>query len=292
MSDGLYIGLSGLQMAVDAIELGEGVVLRKTYAHLMAPLMMAFRPALPGKPHPAPWKAVNGGQGFDVTGELFVPVENGKEQRNAVQVGEAVTFLMRIFIDPAVTMSVLSNNSFDHIPSMPENQTNLIPLEVGRRYFPLTATDTTATREKLEWVRQRWDMTHGFARTSSEFALGVDALSAAQFQQNTALILVSLWAALEALFAPSKSELRFRVSSLIAAYLESPGAKRAALQKEVAKLYDKRSIAVHGVPNHDQEDVLSTLLLLRRVMLAIIDNRKVPTKEDLENRLFGVAESA
>jgi len=289
MGNGLYIGLSGLTMAVDAIELGDGLVLRKTYAHLMAPLIMAFQPAPPDRHHPGPWKTVHGGQGFDVTAEIFVPIKNGKEQHNAVDVAETITFLVRIFIDPAVTMSVLSNHSVSLIASVPDRQANLIPLEVSRRYFPLCAEDGRATVESLEWIKRRWQLTHKYVCESSEFALAVEAFSnKAQFQDNSALILVSLWAALEALFSPSTSELRFRVSAPIAAYLESPGTERAALQKEVAKLYDKRSSAVHGVPKHDQDDVVSTLLLLRRVLMTIIENGKIPTKEELEAKLFGV----
>ena len=57
--------------------------------------------------------------------------------------------------------------------------------------------------------------------------------------------MVSPWGALEALFSPSTSELKFRVSSLIAAYFEVPGVERVKCQREVAKLYDKRSTAAH-----------------------------------------------
>jgi hypothetical protein len=81
--------------------------------------------------------------------------------------------------------------------------------------------------------------------------------------------------------------LRFRVSALIAAFLEPPGESRLAVQKHVAALYDKRSAAAHGLPRHDRNDVLDTLNLLRRVALMIIDNKKVPTKRELEAKLFG-----
>lgn len=40
----IYAGLSGLELEVDEIELEEGLVLRRTYAHLMAPFLMAFAP--------------------------------------------------------------------------------------------------------------------------------------------------------------------------------------------------------------------------------------------------------
>ena len=38
----VYVGLSGFDFEGDAIDLGHGVVLRKTYAHLMAPFIVAF----------------------------------------------------------------------------------------------------------------------------------------------------------------------------------------------------------------------------------------------------------
>ena len=287
MDDGLYFGLTGLDMATDIVELGEGLILRKTYAHLMAPFVMAFKPASPGKIHPAPWKAAHGGSSFEITAELFVPIENSKERHNAAQIASTITFLLFIFINPAVTLSVLSDHSFVQIPSIPDQEAHIVPLEVRRRYFRLATEDGTATLESLEGVKNRWQLAHKFICESAEFSLGVDALLAAQFQQNSALILVSLWAALESLFSPSTSELRFRVSALIAAYLEAPGPERAALQKDVAKLYDKRSSAVHGVPRHQQADVLSTLQLLRRVLIEIIESAKIPTKEELEARLFG-----
>ena len=229
------------------------------------------------------------GAAFNITAELSIPIANGGEYRNAVDLARTITFLIFIFIDPAVTMTVLSNRGFAKIPLLADNEANLIPLEIRQTYFPLYTENGTATVEALEQIKQTWQITHELAKKSAEFALGVEALSTAQFQQNSALILVSLWAALEALFSPSSAELRFRVSSLIAAYLEQPGAKRAALQKDVAKLYDKRSSAAHGVPKHNHDDVVSTMRLLRRVFIAIIEDGKVPTREELEAKLFGAS---
>jgi hypothetical protein len=64
------------------------------------------------------------------------------------------------------------------------------------------------------------------------------------------------------------------------------------LQKDIAKLYDKRSAAAHGKPKHDAEDLLATFNLLRRVLFEIIiDRGVVPSKEALEAALFGVEPS-
>ena len=76
MSDGtLYAGIAGAELEVDEFKLGHGVVISKTFAHLMAPFMLAFSPAEPGKPHPAPWAAAHGGLGFDLVTQLEVPAD-------------------------------------------------------------------------------------------------------------------------------------------------------------------------------------------------------------------------
>ena len=97
--------------------------------------------------------------------------------------------------------------------------------------------------EQIEGVKRRWRATHRLMNDSPEFALAAAAIESGQFIQNSALTLVSLWGALEALFSPSTTELKFRVSALIAAFLEPPGNSRLSLQKNIAKLYDKRSSA-------------------------------------------------
>jgi hypothetical protein len=45
----LYAGISGLQLEAESFELGQGVTLSKTFAHVMAPFLIAFAPANPGE---------------------------------------------------------------------------------------------------------------------------------------------------------------------------------------------------------------------------------------------------
>jgi hypothetical protein len=44
---------------------------------------------------------------------------------------------------------------------------------------------------------------------------------------------------------------------------------------------------VHGVPKHDNDDVLNTFTVMRAALMKMIETGKVPTREDLEKRLFG-----
>src|SRR5579871_163099 len=67
----LFGGISGLALAVPEFALANGLVARETYAHVMAPYVVAFkRPEKLGAYHPGPWKAAHGGLGFDITIEI------------------------------------------------------------------------------------------------------------------------------------------------------------------------------------------------------------------------------
>ena len=124
-------------------------------------------------------------------------------------------------------------------------------------------------------------------QSHAEFRLAIDALDHGQFEPNPSLSLVALWGAIEALFSPSTSELKFRVSSLVASFLEPPGSSRLLKQRRVAALYDQRSAAAHGKPKHTPEHLLESFELMRALLIRITELGEVPTKAQLEERMFG-----
>src|SRR6201986_534319 len=76
----IFAGLPRGAYVGEPLDLGHGIVLRSTYAHLFAANMMAFTRAPAGEPHPPPWRAAGGGGGYDVEVELAVPTA-GKQPR-------------------------------------------------------------------------------------------------------------------------------------------------------------------------------------------------------------------
>jgi hypothetical protein len=68
----LHAGISNIVLEPEAFDLGEGVTIRKTYAHLMAHFLMAFASPPPSSFHPGPWKATKGTASFaaDITADL------------------------------------------------------------------------------------------------------------------------------------------------------------------------------------------------------------------------------
>ncbi len=106
------------------------------------------------------------------------------------------------------------------------------------------------------------------------------------FQKSTALSLVGLWGALEAIFTKSKAELRFRVSVMIAAYLKQNSDDAYDYHKKLLKLYDARSKAAHGDHNLKDSTLYDSFEVMYGVITKIFENGHVPTKEELERLLL------
>lgn len=285
----MYAGLSGMVLAGDSFDLGEGVTIRRTYAHLMAPFMMAFgRPKSPEQHHPGPLVAARGGFAFDMEAEIHIPASLESTHGSLMGLAQTIGAVFRLGVNPALVIPALANYSFSSMPERPREEAWIWPLEFSSKQFPLSSGVTEISATHVEWVANRWPLAVRLRKESAEFDLALNALDRGQFLQSQALMLVSLWGALEAMFSPSTSELRFRVAALISSYLEPPGESRLALQRDVSKLYDRRSAAAHGKPKHAVEDVLETFNLLARVLRKILDEQKVPSRDTLEKLLFGV----
>jgi hypothetical protein len=285
----LFVGISGVGCEVDSFDLGSGVSLRTTYAHLMAPFMMAFaRPEKPGKHHPTPWAAVSGGLAFDISVELTIPSDlTSSLPCENTTVAWWIVALLRLRTGSRLRASVLSNYPLTKDAACSKDL-HIQPLEVAPYQLMLDpeAKAQISVRD-LEWTRDNWLSSLGLLEDSPKFSILVESLNQAAFNHRTQLALLMLWTGLEEVFSPSKTELRYRISSLIASYLEPPGQSRLTRQKAVAKLYDSRSDAAHGRGNTTVEPLWETYYLAREAVLKIIEEKHAPSATELEERMFG-----
>jgi hypothetical protein len=283
----LYAGLSHATYAGEPFDLGHGVVLRQVYAHLFAANMMAFSRASDGKPHPAPWRAARGGYGYDIEAELAV----GKSEKlpgglNAEDTIWLIAALLRLAKYAYLMVPVVSDTPFDAAATAKED-TLLCPFETVPRILRATAEELPhLEKEDLVWVKSVWPRTAELMRTSSALSMALRAADACTVSGRPASALLMAWGALEELFSPSRSELRFRVSAYIAAYLEPVGAKRLELFKAVTKLYDARSKAAHTAQDTEVAALVQSVVILRNALIQMIDEGKVPTQAEFEKRLF------
>lgn len=287
----VYVGLSGLDFEGDVIDLGHGLVLRKTYAHLMAPFIVAFRP--PGGAyglHGGPWKTAAGGLAFDITVGLEVPPTLGATFTERIKSVAILIFLLRLTTTPAIRAPVISDNDFSQLRDGADDVGTVVPYEVEQRHISLSVKTKVFTTKDLWWMQNYWNSAIGLVSANPKLQLAMDAIDRGPFVSNQALTLVSVWSALEALFSPSSAELKYRVSTNIACYLSDPGNERVALRKKVSRLYDRRSSAAHGNPNFCTEDLVESFNILRNALIKILSTDRLPTYEELERIALGDTE--
>jgi hypothetical protein len=285
----LYGGISGCELNIDSFELGEGVVLSKTFAHLTAPFLMAFAPPGPEGYHPAPWSAAEGGFGFDIHIEIHVSA--GFHKSHWLDREDTIWWiasLLRLAKFPFITVPVISDASFASVPKL-KHQPRLKPMEVTSRIFgPASESNRILTEDDLIWVREHWIEGGYLMRKNAKLNTAFRAFDSATVRGKPALSLISLWGGLEQLFLSSSAELRFRVSALIASYLSPVGPERLSLFKRILKLYDVRSAAAHTANDIEMSALVETYILMRNALVQMIDENHVPTREELEALLFGV----
>ena len=285
----LFVGISGVGCEVDAFDLGHGVSLRTTYAHLMAPFMVAFaRPEKPGQHHPEPWAAASGGLGFDIQAELTIPsdITSSLPCENTTAAWWIVA-LLRLRTGPRLRAPVLSNYRLTK-DTASFKDLHIQPLEVTPHQLMLDPEGKSRISVgDLEWTRDNWLSSFSLLRNSPKFRMLLESFDQAVFNRRPQLALLMLWTGLEEMFSLGKAELRYRISSSIASYLEPPGQSRFARQKAIAKLYDSRSAAAHGRRTTAVEPLWDTYYLARETLLKILDEKHAPSRTELEERMFG-----
>lgn len=285
------LGLSGLDLKSRVIEFGHGIQLRTTFAHVFSTEILAFeRPASPTSFHPGPWQAVTHKRGIDIDTELLIPKSYKHPKLPNLAVAHTIVSLLRLWSDPGIALQVLAHGPISKLKEHRAKDSDgerVAMLYSGReRHISIGLTTGDRVIESIDWVVKHWENAVTLRGSSSEFNLAIETFDNAQCIPNTAMMLVSIWGALEAIFSPHKAELVFRVSAQLAAFLEPRGTSRLEKQREIVKLYNLRSAAAHGSPKHAGDDLVKTYELLRMAIVRMIERKMVPNREQLEELLF------
>jgi hypothetical protein len=121
LAPALFGAIAGASIASAPFVICEGLELRDTYAHVMAPYLAAFRrPERPGLHHPAPWKPAGGGLVFDALIEIAMTADCAPvpplDRLNTLW---WVTALLRLRTGRGLRLPVISDVSFASIPTHP-----------------------------------------------------------------------------------------------------------------------------------------------------------------------------
>jgi hypothetical protein len=247
---------------------------------------MAFSRAPPGGTHPTPWRAAEGGFSYDVEVELSVPkaaaLPGGLDTEGAIW---WIAALMRLAHYPYLLVPVISDQPFSQAATA-KRAPLLSPFETQPRIWRPAKPAPKLEPDDLEWVKKTWVKGADLLKSHPKLNTAVRALDSSAVRGKTSTSLLAVWGALEQLFSPTPGELRFRVSSNIAAYLQPPGLGRLALYKEMIELYNKRSKAAHTAEESDVDALVQSFVVLRNALVKMIESNEVPTQSHLEAQLF------
>jgi hypothetical protein len=281
----VFIGISGISLPSASFDLGYGVKLSRTYAHAFSHPMLAVKPPQElGGSHPAPWIALRSFFGISPAGdsetvetELHLPPISALDT-SPLDLAGWIVLLIRMKSNEWPEVRLASDKPFSE-----SEQNDPVSLfgEVGRRSRKVH-DDLSGT---LEWVRRNWYSSVHLLK-DQDFRFVAEAILTSQPKYSSEISLLMTWAALERLFSPSHAEIAFRVSAYIASFLEPRGPARHSLQKEIARLYGDRSTVAHGSDLKNQHAFERTNEIAHAVMVNIVEQRMVPTKEKLDTLLF------
>lgn len=276
-----------VELAEPSFDLGSGVRLERTFAHLMSVNVMAFAPAKEGQHHPGPWKAAKGGFGYDISVAIQVPTGStlpcSLQPRDVIWL---IAALVRLAKCPYLMVPVISSHPFGAITDSPGEPT-LEPFETEMRLLrPTEKRYAVLDSELLTWVSRVWSPTADLMKRDSRFDSAFRAFDLCTVRGRTSSSLLMVWGALEQLFAPSAAELRYRVASNIAAYLNPPGEKRLQAFREILDLYNHRSTAAHTSKDVDLAALLGSYVIMRNALVRMVDEQHVPDQKELERAIF------
>lgn len=221
-----------------------------------------------------------------VSYELAVLKSVSNDPQDLMNLGWWITSAMRCRSLTDVLVPVVSSVSWDGIAAIEANTCDVWLLEdvpAARRFGDLIV----ASQADLKWVHDHLTSWIDLLERPA-FRLAVDSLTTHHQQANLRMTAAALWAGFEALFSIN-SELRFRLSALVASYLEPRGTSRVTLYKRIKTLYDYRSKAVHGAATSEsllQSHIVETRGILSRLLCRMVEAKLLPSTEQFEDYLF------
>lgn len=271
----LYGGVSGTRLPCPIYELSEGVVLRSTYAHVLAPYMLSFNRRTPETPFGEPWKPACGGLGFDIEFEIEIP--KGDRPTNFTRINTIwwIASLIRLHQAIGLRVPVVSSLSFSAIAGA-EEEPILWPVEMSPRQWIFDRTPNAVIEAStLDWLRAHWQSAATLMDTPT-FNVAFQAFDQAMWSHPIGSALMMIWASVEALIRPGDQDITRTLASCIAAYLESPGAQRDRLFTTIRDLYQLRGYTAHAAEPPGEQTIRQTFGVARRCIIRAFEQCALP----------------
>ncbi len=268
-------------MEVDEFELEKGLILKATYAHVMAPYLMAFnRPEKIGRPHPASWKNTNGGMGFDINIELSIAKCCNLTNFDRLNTLWWALSLLRLKTGAKINVPVVSNIAFSVIRDSNE-EPNLWVIESPLRQLATKREPPEyISIEDMIWTKKV--LVSGSQLMDNEiFNRAFQTFDQVIWAHSLGSAIVMLWAALETLFRPGRGQITKSLAKSIAVFLNEAGPERDRTYQKVEKLYGVRGGIVHNTMSPDSNEFFESASIARQCLIKCLELNQVPVSTDL-----------
>lgn len=218
--------------------------------------------------------------------ELRVNRERFPDPERASTYAWWVITALRIRTSSGILVPLVANCSWSCIAGVPENSCEISLIEdvpLAHRFGEARSIG----QSDAKWIEVHIGSLRDLLE-DAKFRMAVDSATEYHLQRSLRMSVAHLWAGIEALLSIS-SELRFRISAYIAAFVAAPGPQRLRVFKRVRMLYDFRSKAVHGALLDDDElrrHASEVNVLLSEILIKCIETGKVPSSEDWDRMLL------
>ena len=283
-SSPLFGGMAGATLGVGELEVCPGLVLRQTYAHVMSPYILAFkRPKASGGHHPGPWKSARGGAFVDV--EIEVGLDEGTRPTGFDRLNTLwwVVALLRLSTGADLRMPIVSNASFSNVATGAVEPIfwpfEMLPTQVST----VSAPPQEINEDSLLWLRGAFAPGSKLMRDGL-FGRAFQTLDSAIWAHSRGSAIIAVWAAIDTLMRPGRTDIGKRLAMSVAALLEAPGPERDRLFQRAKSLYEARGSSAHASKSPEGEQLVSSFDIARRCFMASIDNRTVPDSTRLQER--------
>jgi hypothetical protein len=275
----LFGCLTGFTLPVENFEIGQGLVLRRTFVDTFGGWSMGFvAPHAPTMPHPAPWAPVHGESSSMLKARVELAISDTSLEGFTLPTATAwiVASLLRLRINTPIRVAVLANMPFN---SMADNwrKVEAMAFEMGTKQWGVFNAETVqATLEDLLWLRRCVPVAarlYQDERFQRAFSIYDEALWAPRKELATILI----WTALEILFEASGEQNKTRaISQLASEWIGHDRADRDRAYNVIRELYHKRGRVVHVGRQIETADFIQSLQICKAVFENILTREKLP----------------
>lgn len=215
--------------------------------------------------------------------ELTIDAEHVDDPRMIPRTAGAILAALRIRTEAEIICPAVCDTSWAALRGAKAESCIAYRVEPAM-YAHAFQEPTLVTADDLEWVR---DNVMKLIQLSDDdrFNTALDALCTYMHAANYRMMAAQLWAGVEALF-DVRYEISFRLPLLAALFLKTRGPGCRELRKHVKDLYNDRSSAIHGGKIDEPKlrtHVNDVRTLLARLLGKIIQDGKVPTKDDFDD---------